>query len=103
MRRDCCKGCQGNVLRSLQRFGRLGKRSWNDSGSADVAEDPTASMKVSVRTCSAHSMHSYTEGCLLTPSKEAPALAGALAGQPSSAIAWDSAVRTSALHLLAPT
>ena len=26
-RKDCCKGCKGPLLRSIQRFGRLGKRS----------------------------------------------------------------------------
>ena len=26
-RKDCCKGCKGPLLRSVQRFGRLGKRS----------------------------------------------------------------------------
>ena len=25
-RQRCCKGCEGRVLRSIQRFGRLGKR-----------------------------------------------------------------------------
>jgi hypothetical protein len=45
-RRDCCKGCQGNVLRSLQRFGRLGKRSWGDNGKAP---EPAASTAMKVR------------------------------------------------------
>ncbi|PSC68915.1 UDP pyrophosphate synthase [Micractinium conductrix] len=30
VRQRCCKGCQGCILRSVKRFGRLGKRSWSD-------------------------------------------------------------------------
>ena len=35
-RGECCKGCQGPVLRSIQRFGRLGKRSAGDMPAAQL-------------------------------------------------------------------
>ncbi|KAL4421530.1 hypothetical protein ABPG75_010821 [Micractinium tetrahymenae] len=41
-RRECCKGCQGCILRPIKRFGRLGKRQWNDEQAepGDAASGP---------------------------------------------------------------
>lgn len=46
LRQHCCKGCQGCLLRSIQRFGRLGKRSWSDAAPDSQASPSSNSMKV---------------------------------------------------------
>ncbi|KAL4418676.1 hypothetical protein ABPG77_010623 [Micractinium sp. CCAP 211/92] len=46
-RRECCKGCQGCILRPIQRFGRLGKRQWGEGQAepAEPQEGPGTAMK----------------------------------------------------------
>ncbi|KAH7615612.1 hypothetical protein Ndes2526B_g09642 [Nannochloris sp. 'desiccata'] len=41
----CQRGCQGPVLRAIQRFGKLGKRSWGGSPSPDVTDRTNHNMK----------------------------------------------------------
>ena len=67
MRQRCCKGCQGCILRSVKRFGRLGKRSWSDD--PEELDIPTVvshphEMKVSA-PCGfkAHRTHRTASAC----------------------------------------
>lgn len=42
---DCQRGCSGPVLRAIQRFGKLGKRSWTASPSPDPSDKTNSNMK----------------------------------------------------------
>lgn len=44
-RRLCQRGCSGHILRSIQRLGRLGKRSWGGDPSLDVTDRTQQNMK----------------------------------------------------------
>lgn len=44
-RQACHRGCSGPILRSIQRFGRLGKRSWGEVPSPDVTDRTNHNMK----------------------------------------------------------
>jgi len=83
LRQHCCKGCQGCLLRSIQRFGRMGKRSWGDAA-ADAQPSPN-SMKVRLAP---HVASMWDGWCTFRDSAAVPCQARPLMFGCAASVAW---------------